>query len=257
MSPFARPPAQRPLVRVEGLTVGYGTTTALDDVSFELDRGCSVAVLGPNGSGKSTLFGALVGLVSCARGSVEVAAERIAYLPQHLNLEPSFPLTVADVADMGRWGRRGWLRRSDAADRQAAERAMELLGVADLANRRLHELSGGQRQRALLAQIAAQDAELLLLDEPASGVDRPTERALRALIASWRDEGRTVMVATHDLEAAARNYDVVLALNGRLVAHGPPARVCVEPVLRETFSGHVARLGDDLVDTSHHHHEAG
>ena len=118
-------------------------------------------------------------------------------------------------------------------------------------------LSGGQRQRALLAQVMAQDAGLVLLDEPLTGVDRPTGEAIGRLVARWRDEGRTVMVATHDLESAARDYDLVVAINRRVIAAGKPAAVCTEAVLREVFSGHVAKLGDDdLVDTSHHHHGA-
>ena len=126
-----------------------------------------------------------------------------------------------------------------------------------LADRRIHALSGGQRQRALLAQVVAQDAGLILLDEPLSGVDRPTAEVIGELIGQWRGEGRAVMVATHDLESAARDYDLVLALNRRAVAFGPAAEVSTEAVLRETFSGHVVRLaGGGLIDTSHHHHGA-
>lgn len=163
---------------------------------------------------------------------------------------------------MGRWGqRRGgrgrWLRRLDATDHRRVAEAIDALGIAELADRRMFALSGGERQRALLAQVMAQDAGLILLDEPLTGVDRPTGEAIGRLIGSWREEGRTVMVATHDLESASRDYDQVIALANRVVAAGPPAAVCTEEILRETFSGQVARLdGGELVDTSHHHHGA-
>jgi ABC-type Mn2+/Zn2+ transport system ATPase subunit len=214
-------------------------------------------VLGPNGSGKSSLFAAAVGLLRPRAGRIGTGGRGIAWLPQQLDVEPTFPVNVRDVAEMGRWAQRGWLRRLGRADREAAERAIEALGITDLADRRLHALSGGQRQRALLAQVMAQDAGLILLDEPLTGVDAPTAARIGELIAGWRREGRTVMVATHDLESAARDYDLVLALNRRLIAAGPGGEVCTEEILSRTFSGHVARLGEEmLVDTSHHHRGA-
>jgi ABC-type Mn2+/Zn2+ transport system ATPase subunit len=216
-------------------------------------------VLGPNGSGKSTLFGAAVGLLKPAAGSIGIGERGVSWLPQRLELEPTFPLTVRDVVTMGRWGggRAGlgrWLHRLSADDRRRIEEAMETLAIADLADRPLNALSGGQRQRALLAQAVAQDAGLILLDEPLTGVDRPTADVISGTVSRWREQGRTVMVATHDLESAMRDYDLVIALNGRVVAFGPPAEVGTPVVLRETFSGHVTMLdGGEIVDTSHHH----
>jgi ABC-type Mn2+/Zn2+ transport system ATPase subunit len=230
---------------------------ALEQIDLVVPYGVSVAVLGPNGSGKSSLFAAAVGLLRPRGGRIGVGDRGLAWLPQQLHVEPTFPVTVRDVVEMGRWSRRGWIRRLRGEDREAAQAAMEALGVADLAERRLHALSGGQRQRALLAQVMAQDAGLILLDEPLTGVDAPTAERIGELIRRWRDEGRTVMVATHDLASAARDYDLVLALNRRLIAAGPGPEVCTEEILRRTFSGHVARLGEEmLVDTSHHHHGA-
>jgi len=255
-------PAESSALRVAGLTVGYGSVIALEDLDLEIPYGASVAVLGPNGSGKSSLFAAAVGLLSPRAGSIDTGPRGIAWLPQQLDVEPTFPVTVRDVVAMGRWGqgrdgRRRWLARADSEDRERVEEAMGALGIAELADRRLHALSGGQRQRALLAQAMVQDAGLILLDEPLTGVDRPTATAIGKLIRRWRDEGRTVMVATHDLESAARDYDLVLAINRRAIAFGPAADVCTEATLRETFSGHVVRLhGEDIVDTSHHHHGA-
>lgn len=240
-----------------GLTVRYGAVTALDGVDVSIPSGTSVAVLGPNGSGKSTLFAAAVGLLEPAHGSVETASERVAYLPQQIAVDPMFPATVEDVVRMGRWRDLRPRARLGPRDRERVASAMSALAIEDIAGRRVGALSGGQRQRALLAQVAAQDADLLLLDEPFTGVDSPTEDTVRALIDSWRDEGRTVMVSTHDLARAARDYDLVLALNRRVVAFGVAAEACTEAVLTETFAGHVARVGDLLIETEHRHPGAG
>jgi ABC-type Mn2+/Zn2+ transport system ATPase subunit len=245
------------ILTAKDLTVRYGDVVALEAIDLDVPRGASIAVLGPNGSGKSTLFSTVVGLAEPSAGEVAVATDRVAYLPQQVAVEPMFPATVRDVVAMGRWGALGWRRRMSDGDRKLVTRSMEALAVGHLADRRLGELSGGQRQRALLAQVAAQDAELLLLDEPFTGVDRPTEDTVRRLIAAWRDEGRTVMVATHDLARAARDYDLVLALNRRLIAFGPAAETCTEDVLSATFAGHVARIGSLLVETEHRHPGAG
>jgi ABC-type Mn2+/Zn2+ transport system ATPase subunit len=245
------------ILTAKDLTVRYGDVVALEAVDVALPRGTSIAVLGPNGSGKSTLFSAAVGLAEPAAGEITVATDRVAYLPQQMAVEPMFPATVRDVVAMGRWGALGWRRRMSDADRALVADSMSALAVDHLAGRRLGELSGGQRQRALLAQVAAQDAELLLLDEPFTGVDRPTEDTVRKLIDSWRDEGRTVVVATHDLARAARDYDLVLALNRRLIALGPAAATCTEEVLAATFAGHVARVGGLLIETEHRHPGAG
>jgi manganese transport system ATP-binding protein len=245
------------MLTARGLSVRYGEIVALEAVDLEIPRGATVAVLGPNGSGKSTLFAAAIGLVQPAAGSVSAATDRIAYLPQQIAVDPMFPATVTDVVRMGRWGDLGLRRRMTAHDGDLVAAALRALDVEHLARRRVGELSGGQRQRAFLAQVAAQDADLLLLDEPFTGVDSPTEGTVRKLIASWRDQGRTVMVATHDLARATRDYDLVLALNRRVVAFGPAASTCSEDVLAATFAGHVARVGDLLIETEHRHPGAG
>jgi ABC-type Mn2+/Zn2+ transport system ATPase subunit len=245
------------ILTTRDLTVRYGDVVALEAIDVEVPRGRSIAVLGPNGSGKSTLFAAAVGLSEPSAGAVSVATDRIAYLPQQVAVEPMFPATVRDVVAMGRWGDLGFRRRMSDHDREVVANAMSALAIDHLARRRLGELSGGQRQRALLAQVAAQDAQLLLLDEPFTGVDRPTENTVRTLIDAWRDEGRTVMVATHDLARASRDYDLVLALNRRVIAFGPADRTCTEDVLAATFAGHVARVGGLLIETEHRHPGAG
>jgi ABC-type Mn2+/Zn2+ transport system ATPase subunit len=242
---------------VEGLTVRYGREPALEDVTFEVPAGATVALLGPNGAGKTTLFRAAIGLARPQGGYVSLGSGRVAFVPQRLEVEPSFPVTVADVVRMGRYGDLGWLGRFGERDRELVATALRELGIQHLADRRFGDLSGGERQRTLLAQASAQNADIMLLDEPFAGLDAPTHGALQRLLDDWRDRGRTVLVATHDLESASQDFDLVLCLNQRLIAFGPPAETCTEEVISETFAGRVLRVGSLLVDTAHHHHGAG
>jgi ABC-type Mn2+/Zn2+ transport system ATPase subunit len=237
-----------------GLDVSFAGTPALVEVSLRIPSGARVAVLGPNGAGKSTLFGAAVGLVAPDRGSIELHSSRVAFVPQHLDVDPTFPVTVADVVRMGRYGDLGWWRRFSTRDRRLVADAIEVLGIESLERRRYGTLSGGERQRALLAQAVAQDAEIVLLDEPLTGVDVPTQEAIRELLRRWHRAGRTVVVATHDLASATRDYDLVLCLNRRVVAFGAPDVATTEEVLYETFAGRIVRVGGLMVDVSEHHH---
>lgn len=256
-SPRSSVPQGSPAFVARHLSVAYGPVLALEDVDLEVPRGRTVAVLGPNGAGKSTLFEAAVGLIEAHSGSLQLADDRIAYVPQRLDLEPSFPVTVADVVGMGRWGELGWWRQSGRRDRELCDQALEALGISDLATRRLGELSSGQRQRALLAQAVAQDAQTLLLDEPLSGLDRPTAELVGRLIAGWREQGRTVLVATHDLQSVTRDFDLVLCLNRRVVAFGEARQTTTPGVLRETFGEQLVQLGESLVEVVDHHQPGG
>jgi manganese/zinc/iron transport system ATP- binding protein len=244
-------------ITASGLTVRYGREAALEDVSVEIPPSSTVALLGPNGAGKTTFFRAAIGSARPSSGSIEVSSRRIAFVPQRLDLEASFPVTVADVVRMGRYGDLGWTGRFGDGDRALVSTALSELGIEHLSHRRFGDLSGGERQRTLLAQASAQDADLFLLDEPFAGLDAPTHGALQRLLRGWRERGRTVLVATHDLESAARDYDLVLCLNKRLIAFGPPRTTFTEEVVSETFAGHILRVGSLLVDTAHHHHGAG
>jgi ABC-type Mn2+/Zn2+ transport system ATPase subunit len=242
-----------PALTAKGLTVSFGGAVALSDVTLDVPSGASVAMLGPNGAGKSTLFAAAIGLVTPTRGSIELHSRRVAYVPQHLDVDETFPVTVGDVVRMGRYGDLGWFRRPGQRDRVLVADALETLGIERLERRRFGSLSGGERQRALLAQAVAQDAEIVLLDEPLTGVDAPTQLAIRTLLARWRDAGRTVIVATHDLASATHDYDLVLCVNRRVVGYGRPEVACTEEVLRETFAGRIVRVGSLMVDVSEHH----
>jgi ABC-type Mn2+/Zn2+ transport system ATPase subunit len=244
-------------IKASELTVRYGRSAALEDVSVEIPTSSTVALLGPNGAGKTTFFRAAIGLARPSSGSIELASRRIAFVPQRLDIEPSFPVTVSDVVRMGRYGDLGWVGRFEDRDRELVSAALAELGIEHLTNRRFGDLSGGERQRTLLAQASAQDAEIFLLDEPFAGLDAPTHGALQRLLQGWRERGRTVLVATHDLESASRDFDLVLCLNKRMVAFGPPLSTFTEEVVSETFAGHILRVGSLLVDTAHHHHGAG
>jgi ABC-type Mn2+/Zn2+ transport system ATPase subunit len=245
-----------PAIETRELTVEFGSGRALDGITLSVPAGATVAVLGPNGAGKSTLFAAAVGLVAPRSGSIRLGSDRIAFVPQRLDVETAFPVTVGDVVGMGRYGDLGPFRRFRPHDREFVADAIAALGLEGLQRRRFGTLSGGERQRALLAQAAAQDADVLLLDEPFTGVDAPTRERVRSLVDRWRGDGRTVLVATHDLASAARDYELVVCLNRRLVAFGPAAETCTEEVLAETFAGHVIRVGELVVDVAHHHHGA-
>ena len=179
-------------VAAGGLTVSYRGKPALVDVSFEIPAGATVALLGPNGAGKTTLFRAAIGLARPDAGSISVGSRRVAFVPQRLEVEPSFPVTVSGVVRMGRYGDLGWLRRFTDADRRLVAGAIEELGIEHLAERRFGDLSGGERQRSLLAQASAQNADILLLDEPFAGLDAPTHEALRGLLRDWRDRKSVV-----------------------------------------------------------------
>ncbi len=213
-------------VRAEDLVLGYGSTVALAESSFVIPRGKVTAVIGPNGSGKSTVLNAVAGLLEPISGVLEVparraGAHRIAYVLQTTKVNEALPITVREVVTMGRYAGVGGLRRLSKADRQAVDSAMGRTGVDGFEGRHLHELSGGQRQRVFVAQGLAQGHELLLLDEPLTGIDLPTAQAIDEVIHDELTRGCTVVLTTHDL-SEARVADNVLLLSGRVVGSGPP-----------------------------------
>jgi ABC-type Mn2+/Zn2+ transport system ATPase subunit len=243
------------LVRVEGLTVAYGARTALADVDLAIPRGRSVAVIGPNGSGKSTLLGAIAGLVAPSAGRVDVLAPQVALVLQSTEIDATLPLTVREAVRMARYPHRGMFGRFRPDDHAAVETAMARTEVADLADRQLRALSGGQRQRALVAQGLAQEAPLLLLDEPVTGLDLVSRDVILGIVDVERDAGRSVVMTTHSLEEASR-CDLVVLLAGRVVAAGPPGEVIVDEHLEAAFGGRALRLpsGRLLLDDPHHDH---
>lgn len=233
-------------IHVEDLTVRYGDRTVLWDVDLDVPIGVLGAIVGPNGAGKSTLLKAMVGLVRPAAGHVRVFGEpfararrRVAYVPQRAEVDWDFPTTVLDVATMGRYAHLGWWRRPGRDDKARAMAALEQVALVDLAQRQIGELSGGQQQRTFLARALAQDAELVLMDEPMAGVDAVTEAAVLGVLDDLRSRGRTVVVVHHDLQTVADRFDWVALVQVRVIASGPSALALTPDALRRAYGGPV------------------
>jgi len=247
------------LLAVRDLAAGYGGPPVLTGVTFQVGSGERIGVLGPNGGGKSTLFRALLGELRVVRGSVHVPP-RLGLVPQTERSRLDYPVTALDVALMGTLSRVPWWRPLGRRERSFGLQALERVGLRDLAKEQFGELSGGQRQRVLVARALVQDAPVLLLDEPFSGVDQPSADLLERLLEELGAEGRGVLIATHDLEQA-RRWDRVLCLNRRQIAFGPPAETLTRPVLEQTYGAEIVPLpagdgGVAAVLPPHHHDHA-
>lgn len=217
-------------LQVRDLTVRYGDVTALDGASLDVHAGYVTGLIGMNGSGKSTLFRSVMGLVRPASGTVRIGGTdpatarrdgRVGYVPQNEAVDWAFPLSVREVVTMGRYGRMGFTRRVRPADRHAVDRALDRADLTALADRQIGQLSGGQRKRAFVARGIAQEAEVLLLDEPFAGVDRRSEGTLTRLLRDLAADGRTVLVSTHDLHGLPALADDAVLLLRRVLFHGP------------------------------------
>jgi manganese/iron transport system ATP-binding protein len=218
---------------------------ALDNVSFSINSGERVAIVGPNGAGKSTLFKVIVGLMPHLTGDVQVHGHShhagdcpsIGYVPQRDSVDWKFPVTVMDVALMGRVKEIGWLRRPGKTDRAAAHEALEQVGLADLTNRHISALSGGQQQRVFIARALTQRADVLLLDEPFSGVDVDAQNAIFGILDALQARKVTVLLSTHDLQMATTRFDRLLLLNRQLYADGPAATSLSPDRLAAAYGG--------------------
>lgn len=249
------------VIELSGATLAYGAHAALRDVDLALDQGVA-ALIGPNGSGKSTLLAAVSGLLRPTSGTVRVlgrrageAGSRVALLLQQTTHQRVLPVTVREVVTMGRYAHHNLLSPLRRRDRAAVDEALARMDVTDLATRHLGTLSGGQRQRVLVAQALAQQAQVILLDEPVTGLDLVSQRLILEAVSAERDAGRTVVLTTHDLADAGR-ADTVVVLAGRVVAVGPPEEVLVPEVLRQAYGRRLVPLeGDALIDDSHHAHD--
>jgi manganese transport system ATP-binding protein len=224
------------VVTAKGVGVAYNSTVALAPSDFDLPEGGVTTFIGPNGSGKSTLLNVIAGLVEPYTGSIAIDVEtsRISYVMQSTKVNETLPATVKEVVTMGRYASLGSYGRMRAEDRLAVDRALDRMGIAEIAARHIHDLSGGQRQRVLVAQGLAQEHDLLLLDEPMTGVDLTTAQAIDDVVHMETREGCTVIMTTHDL-SEARLSEFVVLLAGSVVASGPPDEVLTEENLLAAY----------------------
>jgi manganese/iron transport system ATP-binding protein len=258
---FPRPvphDATAPALELKAVSARYDGTLALDNVSLRVRRGDQVAVVGPNGAGKSTLFNIITGILKSQQGVVHIAGSGpyghicVGYVPQRNRIDWRFPVNVTDVVMMGRVGKMGILRRPGRKDRQRVQDALAQVDMLPFAHRQIGELSGGQQQRVFLARALAQEAELLLLDEPLAGLDIPSQEAILRILGQMRAAGITLLIATHDLNQAAEQFDQMVLLNRRVIAFGPPSQVLTTENLARAYGGqlHVVHTsGGDVVVT--------
>jgi len=241
------------IIELEHLTVRYQELVAVEDVTLRVESGEFLAVIGPNGSGKTTLVKAMLGLVEPTAGSVRLFGRpprdlgrqwaRVGYVPQVVHIDPHFPIRVFDVVLMGRYAQVGLVRRPGKRDREAARLALERVGLSELGERQIGRLSGGQRQRVLVARALATEPELLILDEPTTGVDVGTTEGLFELLETFHEQGMTVVVVSHDVGVVAQHVNRVACMNRRLVAHGLPTEVMRPDVLECMYGGEAALVG--------------
>jgi manganese/iron transport system ATP-binding protein len=243
---LARHDPARPVLEVAGLTVEMNGRRALDDVSFSLQRGDSVAVVGPNGAGKSTLFRVIAGTLAPQAGRITVYGSEpgvhicIAYVPQSNVVDWDFPVTVFDAVMMGRTRKIGLLRRPGRADRNLVYQCLEMVNMEEFAARQIGMLSGGQKQRVFIARALAQEAEIVLMDEPLTGLDVKSQNDIFSILAGLTARAVTLLVSTHDLDVAAERFSRIMLLNGKLVALGTREEVLTAERLLAAFGGHAS-----------------
>ena len=261
-TPTKKTTATAPLgIEVTNLSVSYRNGhTALKDASFQVGRGTITALVGVNGAGKSTLFKAIMGFVPAARGSIHLMGipvaqalrqNLVAYVPQAEEVDWAFPVLVQDVVMMGRYGHMGFLRRARPVDHAAVEQALARVGMAEFRHRQIGELSGGQRKRVFLARALAQEGQVILLDEPFTGVDVKTEDQIVQLLREMRDEGRVMLVSTHNLGSVPRFCDRTVLVKGTVLGYGPTDEIFTPANLQRAFGGVLRRYdlgGSDLHD---------
>jgi len=240
-----------PALELHDLTVSYAKKPVLYGVDVQVPQGALVGIIGPNGAGKSTMIRAIMGLTPASSGWVQIFGEsfeksrhRVGYVPQREQVDWDFPVNVMDVVLMGRYGRRGWLRRVTKEDQKIAEESLDKVGMLPFRNRQIANLSGGQQQRVFLARALAQQSDLYLMDEPFAGVDATTERAIVTLLQDLQSQGKTILVVHHDLTTAKEYFDHLLLLNMRLVAFGKTGDVFTVEQLQKTYGGRLTILSD-------------
>lgn len=235
--------ADSPLLVLDQVSLWYDGNPALQDISFELQSGEQLAVVGPNGAGKSTLMKIIAGVLKPTQGVVHVYGHApdghicIAYVPQRSAVDWNFPVTVRDVVMMGRVGKIGFFRRPSRKDWDMVKHALEAVGIQELEHRPIYALSGGQQQRMFLARALAQEAELILMDEPLSGLDLPAQEELLALMPTLQRRGVALLFALHDLNLARQHFSKILLLNRQMIALGDPQVVLQPRYLLRAYGG--------------------
>lgn len=258
----------QPLVEVCQADFSYGSTPVLSNVTLSLPRGRFAALVGPSGAGKTSLLKLILGSLRATSGSITVAGQRvdgspakqIAYVPQVETVDWNFPVTVEQVVMMGRVRKAGWLPWPSAEDRRQVRNVLERLEIGNLARRHIRDLSGGQQQRVFLARALIGQPELLVLDEPTSGVDMRTAETVLHLLAGLNGQGMTILMTTHDLNAAAAHIPWVICLNRTVIAEGPPDLIFDERTLNRTYEGDMIVVRQDgllLVQQRPHRHTEG
>jgi len=249
-----------PILRTENLSLGYESGPALLDVSFYLEKGSRLAVVGPNGAGKSTLLKIIAGVLEPTQGKVSIYGHEpvghicVAYVPQRSQVDWSFPATVADVVMMGRIGQMGLFRNPSSKDWAYVDEILETVGLGGFAQRQISQLSGGQQQRMFIARSIAQEAELMLMDEPLTGLDVKSQEDIFQILDRLKAEGVTVLISLHDLQMAAERFELVILLNRRMIEIGAPEKALSAENLMTAYGGKMQIVstseGDiPLVDT--------
>ncbi len=237
-------------IEADNVEYRYGSTVAVAASSFTVPQAAITALIGPNGSGKSTLLSGIAGIMVPSFGTMQIhqtpSRNRISFVLQTTKVNDAVPITVREIVAMGRYPSLGTLGRLAANDRRRVDEAMERMSISNLANEHLRELSGGQRQRVFVAQGLAQDHDLLLLDEPLTGLDLPSAQAIDTVIHEEQEHGCTIVMSTHDL-AEARVCDHVILMAGRVIASGAPSEVLTTRTLQEAYGSALLHVEGDQV----------
>lgn len=242
---------ENPVMEIHDMTVSYGRKPVLWNIDLTVPKGKLIGIIGPNGAGKSTLIKAAMDLLPLDSGFIKFfdqpfkeVRQKISYVPQRESVDWDFPASVFDVVLMGRYGKIGMFRRPRKADREIAWDCLRKVGMESFAKRQIAQLSGGQQQRVFIARALAQQADLYLMDEPFSGVDAATEKAIVNLLREMANKDKTVIVVHHDLQSVKQYFDWVILLNMRLIASGPVDKMFTTKLLNETYGGKLTLLTD-------------
>lgn len=239
-----------PLLSTEGLSLKYETGTALENISFKVNAGERIAVIGPNGAGKSSLFKIIAGVTKPTSGSIRIYGSEpsghicIAYLPQRSHVDWHFPASVDEVVMMGRVSKIGFLKRPSENDRNIVRDALDIVGLSAMSKRQISQLSGGQQQRVFIARALAQEAELMLMDEPMAGLDANSEESIFKILDQLKKRNVTVLLSLHDMQMASEKFEKVMLINHKLLGFGDAAEVFNSRALLDAYGGHLHILKD-------------